>query len=56
VGQLGFHDLDKRLDAISATGDPLGALKGFIPFESFRAEIEAVVRLAPAPDQRCQQR
>jgi transposase, IS5 family len=47
VGQLGFHDLDKRLDAISAKGDPLEALNGLIPFESFRAEIEAVVRLAP---------
>ena len=48
MGQLGFHDLDKRLDAISAKGDPLEALNGLIPFESFRAEIEAVVRLAPA--------
>jgi transposase, IS5 family len=47
VGQLGFHDLDKRLEAISAKGDPLEALNGLIPFESFRAEIEAVVRLAP---------
>lgn len=47
MGQLGFHDLDKRLDAISAKGDPLEALNGVIPFESFRAEIEAVVRLAP---------
>jgi transposase, IS5 family len=47
VGQLGFHDLDKRLGAISAKGDPLEALNGLIPFESFRAEIEAVVRLAP---------
>ena len=47
MGQLGFHDLDKRLEAISAKGDPLEALNGLIPFESFRAEIEAVVRLAP---------
>jgi transposase, IS5 family len=47
VGQLGFHDLDQRLEAISAKGDPLEALNGLIPFESFRAEIEAVVRLAP---------
>jgi hypothetical protein len=23
VGQLGFYDLDKRLEAISAKGDPL---------------------------------
>jgi IS5 family transposase len=47
VGQLGFYDLDKRLGAISAKGDPLEALSAIVPFESFRAEIEAVVRLAP---------
>jgi transposase len=47
VGQLGFYDLDKRLKAISAKGDPLEALNAIVPFESFRAEIEAVVRLAP---------
>jgi len=47
VGQLGFYDLDKRLKAISAKGDPLEALKALISFESFRADIEAVVRLAP---------
>ena len=47
MGQLGFYDLDKRLKALSAKGDPLEALNALIPFESFRAEIEAVVRLAP---------
>ena len=47
MGQLGFYDLDKRLETISAKGDPLEALKAIVPFESFRAEIEAVVRLAP---------
>jgi len=47
VGQPGFFDLDKRLEAISAKGDPLEAFRALIPFESFRAEIEAVVRLAP---------
>ena len=47
MGQLGFYDLDKRLEGISAKGDPLQALNAIIPFESFRAEIEAVVRLAP---------
>jgi hypothetical protein len=39
--------LRKRLKAISAKGDPLEALNAIVPFESFRAEIEAVVRLAP---------
>src|SRR5262249_21184393 len=47
VGQPGFFDLDKRLEAISAKGDPLETLKAVVPFESFRAQIEAVVRLAP---------
>jgi transposase, IS5 family len=47
MGQPGFFDLDKRLEVISAKGDPLEALKALIPFESFRAEVEAVVRLAP---------
>ena len=47
MGQLGFYDLDKRLGAISAKGDPLEALNAVVPFESFRAEMEAVVRLAP---------
>src|SRR5262249_43011107 len=44
VGQPGFFDLDKRLEAISAKGDPLEALNFIVPFESFRAGIEAVVR------------
>lgn len=47
VGQMGFYDLGKRLDAISAKGDPLEVIKATVPFESFRHEIEAVVRLAP---------
>ena len=47
MGQLGFYDLDKRLQTISAKGDPLEALNALVPFESFRSEIEAVVRLAP---------
>ena len=47
MGQPGFFDLDKRLEAISAKGDPLETLKAVVAFESFRAEIEAVVRLAP---------
>ena len=47
MGQRGFFDLDKRLEAISAKGDPLETLKAVVPFESFRAQIEVVVRLAP---------
>jgi hypothetical protein len=43
MGQLGFFDADKRLEALSAGGDPLEAIDHLVPRESFRAEIEAVV-------------
>ena len=43
MGQLGFFDADKRLQALSARGDPLEAIDRLVPLESFRAEIEAVV-------------
>ena len=32
VGQLGFYDLDKRLEAISGKGNPLEALNSIVPF------------------------
>lgn len=43
MGQLGFFDADKRLEALSAKGDPLEAINRLVPWENFRAEIEAVV-------------
>ena len=43
MAQLGFFDADKRLEALSAKGDPLEAIDRLVPWESFRAEIEAVV-------------
>jgi IS5 family transposase len=43
VGQLGFFDADKRLADLSAKGDPLEAIERLVPWESFRADIEAVV-------------
>src|SRR5213595_906093 len=43
MGQLGFFDADKRLEALSARGDPLEAIDHLVPWESFRAEIEGVV-------------
>ena len=43
MAQLGFFDADKRLQALSARGDPLEAIDHLVPWESFRAEIEAVV-------------
>jgi IS5 family transposase len=51
MGQLGFFDADKRLAAISAKGDPLEMIDRVVPFESLRAEIEAVV-LTPAEDKK----
>ena len=50
MGQMGFHDLDQRLEAISAKGDPLEVINATIPFESFRREIEAATR--PKPEDR----
>ena len=46
--QLGFFDADNRLAALSAKGDPLEAIDALVPWESFRAEIEAVVLRAAA--------
>src|SRR5476651_1800298 len=43
MGQLGFFDAEKRLATLSAKGDPLEAIDRLIPWESFRADIEAVV-------------
>lgn len=43
MGQLGFFDSDRRLAALSEKGDPLEAIAALVPWESFRADIEAVV-------------
>jgi IS5 family transposase len=43
MGQLGFFDADKRLAALSAKGDPLETIDRLVPWERFRAEIEATV-------------
>jgi len=48
MGQLGFFDADRRLAALSEKGDPLEAITALVPWESFRAEIEAV---ALTPDE-----
>ena len=45
MGQRGFFDMSRRLESISAKGDPLELISANIPFESFRAEIEEVTRL-----------
>ena len=51
MGQFGFFDLATRLAAISAMGDPLEMIDRVVPFESFRADIEAVV-LTPAGEKK----
>ena len=43
MGQFSFFDVEKRLAALSAKGDPLEAIDRLMPWESFRADIEAVV-------------
>jgi hypothetical protein len=42
MGQKGFFDVERRLDAISALGDPLETIKKIVPWEDFRTDIEAV--------------
>jgi transposase, IS5 family len=51
MGQFGFFDADRRLSAITAKGDPLEMIDRVVPFESFRAEIEAAV-LTPVSEKK----
>src|SRR5258708_22309218 len=51
MGQFGFFDAVKRLAVISAKGDPLEMIGRVVPFESFRAEIEAAT-LTPASEKK----
>ena len=47
MGQKGFFDVERRLEAISAKGDPLATIKKIVPWENFRADIEAVTETEP---------
>lgn len=47
AGQAGFFDVDRRLEAISAKGDPLETINFTVPWESFRATIEAATVTKP---------
>ena len=47
MGQKGFFDFERRLEAISAKGDPLETIKKIVPWEDFRADIEAVTETKP---------
>src|SRR5262249_61552989 len=42
MGQTGFFDVERRLEAISAKGDPLETIKKIVRREDFRADIESV--------------
>ena len=46
MAQLSFLDADNRLAASFKQGDPLEAIARLVPWEDFRAEIEAVVLTA----------
>jgi hypothetical protein len=46
-GTEGFFDVERRLEAISAKGDPLETIKKIVPWEDFRADIEAVTETKP---------
>src|SRR5215831_5061611 len=47
MGQTGFFDVERRLEAISAKGDPLETIKKIVPWEDFRADVEAVTETKP---------
>ena len=47
MGQKGFFDVERRLEAISAKGDPLETIKKIVPWEAFRTDIEAATETKP---------
>src|SRR6266436_4759341 len=47
MGQKGFFDIERRLEAISAKGDPLETIKKMVRWDDFRADIEAVTETKP---------
>jgi IS5 family transposase len=48
MGTPGFFDADQRLAVLSAKGDPLETISTLVPWENFRADIEAVVLTSKA--------
>jgi transposase len=46
-GQKGFFDVERRLEAISAKGDPLETIKKMVRWEDFRTDIEVVTETQP---------
>ena len=47
MGQTGFFDVERRLEAISAKGDPLETIQKIVRWEDFRADIESVTETKP---------
>jgi hypothetical protein len=47
MGQKGFFDVERRLEAISAKGDALETIKKMVRWEDFRSDIEAVTETKP---------
>src|SRR6266404_1947436 len=47
MGQKGFFDVERRLEAISAKSDPLETIKKMVRWDDFRADIEAVTETKP---------
>src|SRR5262245_49957733 len=47
MGQTGFFDVERRLEAISAKGDPLQTIKKIVRWEDCRADIESVTETKP---------
>ncbi len=48
MGQLGFFDIAKRYEALDAKNDPLVKIDALVPWEEFRARLEAVWRTPDA--------
>ena len=46
-GAEGFFDVERRLEAISAKGDPLETIKTTVRWEDFHTDIEAVTATKP---------
>ena len=47
MGQMGFYDLANRYAGLDAKADPLVKLKAMVPWDDFRARLDAVWRLPP---------
>jgi hypothetical protein len=47
MGQKGFFDVERRLEAISALSDPLETIRKRCHWEDFRSDIEAVTETKP---------